>query len=120
MVVAPIMLELGVAPSVAQASSSFTVLFTSGSTSVQFILLGKLPWRAAIWFWVIGFVSAIAGQNLVAYLMDRYKKQFLLGFLLAVMISLSFAFMFGLQVHDMVRDGVHFTGFRSPCSTKIG
>lgn len=119
MVVAPIMLEIGVLAEVAQASSSFTILFTASSTSLQFIMLGKLPWKAAIWFWTIGFVMSIFGQHLVAYLLKRYRKQYLVAFFLAGMITLSGVFMFALNVHDIAADGLNGE-FHNPCASSIG
>jgi uncharacterized membrane protein YfcA len=119
MVVAPIMLEIGVLAEVAQATSSFTILFTASSTSLQFIMLGKLPWKAAIWFWTIGFFMSILGQHLVAYLLKRFRKQYLVAFFLAGMISLSGLFMFALNVHDIAADGINGE-FHNPCASSIG
>ena len=42
MVKTPIMLELNMVPTVASATSSFMIIFTSSSTSLQFLILGKI------------------------------------------------------------------------------
>ena len=119
LVVAPIMLELGILPEVAQASSSFTILFTSSSTSLQFIMLGKLPYRAAVLFWTIGFIGSIIGQNLVAYLIQKCRRQSYVTFFLAGMISLSAFAMLILNAHHLSAHG--FEGhFSSPCDQNIG
>ncbi len=55
----------------------------------------------------------------VAYVVNKYRKQSMLGFFLAAMITISGLFMFALQIHDMAQDGLHFTGFRNACSSNI-
>jgi uncharacterized membrane protein YfcA len=81
-------------------------------------MLGKLQWKAAIWFWTIGFFMSIIGQNLVAYLLKRFRKQYLVAFFLAGMISLSGVFMFALNVHDLAADGLQGS-FHSPCAGSL-
>ena len=114
----PLFFSLKVMPEVAQASSSFTILFTSSSTSMQFIMLGKLDWKAAIWFWCIGFVLSIVGQHLLGYILRKYKKQYLVAFFLAAVITLSALCMFALNIHDIAKDGISGS-FHRPCSSKI-
>ena len=44
LVVGPIFLEMGMVPQVAVATSSYMILFTSFSTTVQFLILG-ISWE---------------------------------------------------------------------------
>jgi uncharacterized membrane protein YfcA len=78
-------------------------------------MLGKLQWKAAIWFWTIGFCMSILGQHLVAYLLKRFRKQYYVAFFLAGMITLSGLCMFALNARDLAVDGFHGS-FHSPCA----
>ena len=118
LVVGPIMLELGLMPEVTQATASFTILFTASSTSLQFILLGKLPVRAAFWFFGLGFIMSIIGQYGVSYIIRKINKQYVIVFFLASMISLSAVFMTSNSIYHIAQDG--FAGsFHNPCGNSI-
>ena len=42
MFLGPVLIEMGVLPQVAVATSSYMILFTSSSTVVQFVILGNI------------------------------------------------------------------------------
>jgi len=50
MILGPFMLALGMEPAIATALSGFTVLFTSSSTTSQFIIAGAIHVEHAAWF----------------------------------------------------------------------
>jgi len=89
LVAGPIMLELGILPSIAASSAAFQILFTSSSTSIQYILLKRLKWQFAVWFFCIGFIGAIIGQSIVSWALKKYKKQFIVAFLVAFVVAIS-------------------------------
>jgi len=86
---APVLLEMGVMPAVSVATSSFLILFTSSSTTAQFIVFGKLRWNYGLWFFGVGFLAAVLGQYVVAKLIQKYKKQAFISILLATLILVS-------------------------------
>jgi len=88
-VTGPILIELGVIPQVATATSSYLILFTSSATTAQFLVLGKLAWKYGIWYWVVGFCAAVLGQFVVAEVIKKYKKQAFVNFLLAFVVTIS-------------------------------
>jgi len=85
----PILIEMGVIPQVATATSSYLILFTSSATTFQFLVLGKLAWKHGLWYLGVGVLAAILGQYGVAELIRRFKKQAFINFLLATVIVLS-------------------------------
>jgi len=93
----PILIEMGVLPQVAAATSAYLILFTSSATTVQFIILGRLAWRHGLWYFGVGFFAAILGQIWVAELLKKYKKQAFINFLLASVIVVSAVLMITIE-----------------------
>lgn len=92
-VIGPIMLEMGLSALVGSATSGFMVLFTASSTTVQFLIMGQLTVDYAIFFGLIGCLSAAVGNTVVSWLVKKYKKTYFLVFMLAVTIGLSTVLM---------------------------
>jgi uncharacterized membrane protein YfcA len=117
MIKGPLLLELGVVPAVSGASASFMILFTSSITTVQFIILGLLPWDYGLWFAANGFLAGLVGTLLIGYLVKKFKKQSIIIFFVAVAIFFAALLMCGVGIYNVVRDirdGVYM-GFRTPC-----
>jgi uncharacterized membrane protein YfcA len=93
------------------------ILFTSSITTVQFIILGLLPWDYGLWFAANGFLAGLVGTLLIGYLVRKYKKQSIIIFFVAVAILFAAILMCGVGIYNVVRDiqdGVYM-GFRKPC-----
>ncbi|MFX1538914.1 MAG: sulfite exporter TauE/SafE family protein [Promethearchaeota archaeon] len=86
----PVMVELGLAPSIAFGTGSLMVLFTSLSSVLQFLYLGRLPITYAILFFTIGFISSLIGVYLVRYIKKPYQLQFLFSIVLVLATILLF------------------------------
>ncbi|OQS06739.1 hypothetical protein THRCLA_01235 [Thraustotheca clavata] len=115
MVKGPLLLEIGLLPQVASASSSTMILFTSSATTLQFIVLGMLPMDAALWYGIVGFVGGAIGQLGLSYLIKKYRKTAFVLFIIAGVIGASGVIMGLLGVEDIAHHG--FNGFRSLCAT---
>lgn len=89
LVKSPIMLEMGMLPAVVTATSSFMIIFTSSASSIQYIILGKVPLVGGVLVFVTGFVGAVVGQSVVNYLVAKYKQQAFLILLLAALTVVS-------------------------------
>lgn len=103
-VVGPLLLDLGMIPQVATATSSFLIIFMASSSTFQYLLMGKLPLYHAAWYFGVGFASAVVGQLLVVWLIKKTKKQFVVDFLLAGIIILSALAMAGLLIVQLIGD----------------
>ncbi|OQS01100.1 hypothetical protein ACHHYP_01827 [Achlya hypogyna] len=115
MVKGPLLLEIGLHPQVASASSSTMILFTSSATTLQFIVLGMLPYDAALWYGVVGFAGGVVGQLGLSYLIKKYRKTAFVLFLVAGVIGASGSIMGLLGLKDIAAHG--FGGFRPLCAT---
>lgn len=92
-VLGPVLLELGMLPMVATASSGFMVLFTASSTTTQFLILGQLQVDYALFFAGIGLVGAGIGNTGVNYLVKKWRKTYFIIFMLAGIIGISVILM---------------------------
>jgi uncharacterized membrane protein YfcA len=115
MLQAPLLLEMGVLPQVTAATTSFMVLFTSASVSVQYLLLQLLDWRLALWHWALGLVAAFIGQTALDALMKRYQRQSLIAFLLAGLIIICGLTSLIFEGTKLIQGQVKMS-FGTPCS----
>jgi len=111
----PLLLEMGVPPQVAAATTSFMVLFTSTSIAFQYMVLGLLHVGPALWFWCIGLVAAFFGQVILDAFMKRYRRQSFIAFLLAGLIVFSGASMLSMGFISIFQGGADFS-FRHICN----
>eukprot|EP00029_Vermamoeba_vermiformis_P001017 TRINITY_DN11186_c0_g1_i1.p1 TRINITY_DN11186_c0_g1~~TRINITY_DN11186_c0_g1_i1.p1 ORF type:complete len:421 (-),score=91.31 TRINITY_DN11186_c0_g1_i1:46-1308(-) len=88
MVNGPVLLEMGLLPEVATATSAFMIIFTAASTVMQYLLLGQLPYKLGGWFMPVGFLAGLFGNYLISFLVKKYKKSSLISFMLSVVIGL--------------------------------
>lgn len=88
MVKMPFMIQMGISPTTAAATSNFMVLFTSASSAFQYTMLGRLH-PSALMFGAFAFVGALLGQFLFLKLQQRSRRQSFVTFWLSVEIGLS-------------------------------
>ena len=107
MVKGPLLLEMGLVPQAAAATSAFMIFFTSSSTTLQFLLLGALPADFAVLYGVLGFAAALLGGLAVRYAMRRDGGSAFIVFAIAIVLGVSTVLMMWVGV----RDHLHaFTG----------
>ena len=111
LVVSPIFLNMGILPQVAVATSSYMILYTSISTVIQFLINGKLPWDYALWYFFIGLIGATIGQTVLSKLIQKYKKQAFINFLLGGIIVLSVISMTVVEGIRKIKKYFLFTKF---------
>lgn len=119
-VIGPLLLEMGILPQVATATSSYMILFTSSATTAQFFIFGRLVWQYALWFWTIGLFAAMIGQYVVVKIIQKYKKQAFVNFLLATIILLSIILVVivdGLNLSDQIKQHAPIWKFNPICGS---
>ena len=67
----PLLLELGMRPQAAAATSGFMVLFTASSTTLQFLLAGALRAEHVAWLGMVSLAAAAAGSAAAAAALRR-------------------------------------------------
>lgn len=117
MLKAPLLVELGLEPVVAAATSTYMILFTASITVAQYTFLGRMPFDYGMWFAGTGFLAALIGQLVIGYIVKRYKMQSLIVFLLVAVMIISVFLMGGLGIAKVVTgfQNAEYMGFKTPC-----
>ncbi len=105
MIVSPLLMELGVLPSVAAATSAMAVLLTSSSATLQYLLLGYLNLDYTFYFMGIGIVGTVIGQTVVSYCIKLYGRKSLIVFSVAAIMG-GAALLMGIDGILQVVDGI--------------
>merc|ERR1739845_172175 len=71
----PLMLEMGIIPSVASASAAAMILFTSAAASASFTVFGLLHLSYGALFFLLGFACTAFGQFTVGNWVKKYNRQ---------------------------------------------
>ncbi|EKE38923.1 hypothetical protein ENUP19_0341G0001 [Entamoeba nuttalli] len=120
MVIGPILLEIGVLPQVATATSAFMIMFTASSSSLQYIIDGKLDIFYGLWYFAIGFIGAAFGQFGFSKIVQKLNRQSIIGFFLGVLIVLSTLAMIAITVVQLVSDVKNDNlGFKHLCKVAV-
>jgi len=85
----PLMLEMGVLPEVASATSATMILFTSFAATACYILFGSLTIGYAAVLFPLGLLFTIAGQLLLNSIVKRYNRSSLIILCIATVIGMS-------------------------------
>lgn len=72
LIFSPFLLVTGVDPSIAVATSATCVIFTSSSTTFQYLLIGRVQIPLACFYGVVNCVASYLGTSLVHYLSVNY------------------------------------------------
>jgi len=71
----PLMLEMGVVPSVASASAAAMILFTAAAASISFVVFGLLHTAYGAMFFCLGVTCTAVGQYTVGKWVKKYERQ---------------------------------------------
>ena len=117
----PLLLRMGLEPTLAKATSQFMLLFTVTSSALQFYLAGMLPPVYGQAFFCVSFASAVLGKWLIDWYVAARGRQSLIVYLLAYYIALSalaMAFLGLVVIAGQVRqkNKLELLGFRALCS----
>ncbi|KAG7367661.1 sulfite exporter TauE/SafE [Nitzschia inconspicua] len=87
MVLGPLMLVMGIHPSVSTATTATMIVLTSSSVAVLFVISGLVPWEYAACFFVTCFFGALVGKIYIDGYVKKTGKASILIFLLATIIA---------------------------------
>lgn len=73
LIFSPFFLLMGMEPSIAVATSSTCVLFTSSSTTMQYLFTDRVIMSLASVYGLVTLIASYAGTSLVHVLQDRFK-----------------------------------------------
>merc|ERR1719326_2742588 len=75
LIFSPFFLVVGVEPHVAVATSSTCVIFTSSSTTMQYLLTDRIITSLALVFGIVNLVASSAGTSFVHFLQDNFQTR---------------------------------------------
>lgn len=106
LIFSPFYLWMGIDPSIAVATSSTCVIFTSSSTTFQYLLTDRINVAMALVYGVVGGVASYTGTRLVHYLQDSFNARpslitaiVCMGVLASVVLSVYKLCLIGAPVH---------------------
>merc|ERR1719330_888166 len=90
LIFSPFFLVMGMEPAVAVATSSTCVLFTSSSTTLQYVLTDRVVMSLALVYGLVTLGASLAGTSLVHRLQDRCEgRRSYISCIVAVAVALS-------------------------------
>merc|ERR1719161_3483476 len=94
LIFSPFFLLMGVDPSVAVATSSTCVVFTSSSTAIQYFLMDRIQLQLAVLYGSVNAFASLCGTAFIQHIGEKWamKKSyitFIVAFGLAVSIAIS-------------------------------
>ena len=90
----PLMISLGVPPSVSTSTGMYMIMFSTGASTLMFNTYGALNLTFGFWLGFWCSFGILIGVSLVNHLIKIYKRQSLLVFFLVFMLALSAVLVF--------------------------
>merc|ERR1712194_77680 len=85
----PLMLAMGVHPSVASATSACMILFTSLTATTSFIVFGLMIFDYSIACFIVGFIATFVGQVILNQMMKKNNRNSYIAFSIGFIVLLS-------------------------------
>jgi len=89
LILSPFFLLTGMEPSVAVATSATCVLFTSSSTTMQYIFTDRIIMSLALVYGIVTLVASYIGTWLVHAIQDKFSRKSYITYIVAVGVGLS-------------------------------
>ncbi|XP_075507681.1 sulfite exporter TauE/SafE family protein 3-like [Primulina tabacum] len=116
-IMGPLFLELGILPQVSSATATFTMMFSSSMSAIEYYLLKRFPVPYALYFVAVAAVAALAGQHAVRRLVIVLGKASIIIFILAFTIFVSAVSLGGVGISNMIKkiERHEYMGFENLC-----
>ncbi|CAK9150748.1 unnamed protein product [Ilex paraguariensis] len=102
---------------VASATSTFSMVFSSSMSVVQYYLLKRFPVPYAAYFVLVATIAAFAGQHVVRRIITLLGRASIIIFILALTIFVSAISLGGVGIAQMVEklENQEYMGFENLC-----
>ncbi|XP_006659358.2 sulfite exporter TauE/SafE family protein 3-like [Oryza brachyantha] len=116
-ILGPMFLDLGVPPQVASATATFSMMFSSSMSAIEYYFLDRFPVPYALYLTVVAFFSAIVGQRVVRKLINWLGRASIIVFTLSTMIILSTFPLGGIGISNWIGkiERHEYMGFENIC-----
>lgn len=114
----PLMIELGVPPTVASSTGMYMIMFSTFASSVIYITYGALDLNYALWLGFWSVIGIMTGMAVVDRLIKKYQRQSILVFILVFVLGISailVPFFNGMEVWSDFEAGKDIWRFTSIC-----
>jgi len=101
MILSPLLLELGVLPRVASATSALAVLMTSSSSTFQKVLNDMIRYDYMAFFGAVGIIGTFIGQTVVNVAIKKYGRNSIVIAAVASVIAVAIVLMATNSILDM-------------------
>eukprot|EP00658_Telonema_sp_P-2_P055689 TRINITY_DN44256_c0_g2_i2.p1 TRINITY_DN44256_c0_g2~~TRINITY_DN44256_c0_g2_i2.p1 ORF type:complete len:555 (+),score=127.73 TRINITY_DN44256_c0_g2_i2:96-1667(+) len=98
----PVMLEMGVLPEVAAATTAFLILFTAGSAAFSYAMFGMILWDFAAVLIPVGMMATLGGQLAVNWVIKTVRRSSYIIFIIAGVLGVSTILMVYIGVLETV------------------
>merc|ERR1719359_1830757 len=89
LIFSPFLLVIGVEPATAVATSSACVIFTSSSTTMQYMLIDRVRMAMAVFYGVVNMAASWAGTKMVHKLQENFARRSYITFIVAAAVGVS-------------------------------
>ncbi|KAB8108379.1 hypothetical protein EE612_043996 [Oryza sativa] len=116
-ILGPMFLDLGVPPQVASATATFSMMFSSSMSAVEYYFLDRFPVPYALYLTIVAFFSAIVGQRMVRKVINWLGRASIIIFTLSIMIFLSTIPLGGIGIVNWIGkiERHEYMGFEDIC-----
>ena len=114
----PLMIELGVPPTVSSSTGMYMILFSTFASSVIYLTYGALNKEYAIWLGFWSAIGIIVGIYIVETLIKKYSRQSIIVFIMCLVLGISAILVpifNGLEVWRHIEEGKDIWKFTSIC-----
>ncbi|BDA43515.1 probable sulfite exporter TauE/SafE family protein 3 [Coccomyxa sp. Obi] len=90
----PLMLEMGVLPDVAAATSATMIMFTAASASVVYLSFGGIPFDYGLATFLVGLIFTLIGQVACYWLMKALNRRSIIVIAMALLMLISMGIIY--------------------------
>eukprot|EP00164_Ancoracysta_twista_P004429 GFYU01005978.1.p1 GENE.GFYU01005978.1~~GFYU01005978.1.p1 ORF type:complete len:507 (-),score=168.80 GFYU01005978.1:58-1578(-) len=115
----PLLLEIGLDPASASATSAFMIVWTTSSNVIHYILLGELPVGYTVWLMSLGLLGGLVGRFVALRFVRRHNKSSYVVFALACCLATSAILMTyraSTSIREDIDNGVAWWSLHGLCS----
>ncbi|KAF0899411.1 hypothetical protein E2562_019530 [Oryza meyeriana var. granulata] len=116
-ILGPMFLDLGAPPQVASATATFSMMFSSSMSAVEYYFLDRFPVPYALYLTIVAFFSAIVGQRMVRKVINWLGRASIIIFTLSIMIFISTFLLGGIGISNWIGEikRHEYMGFENIC-----
>ena len=85
----PLLLSMGVPPSVASSTGMYMILFSTAGSSITYLVFGTLNFTFGMWIGVWCAIASLAGLYILNKVLKKFDRQSPVVFLLTFVLGLS-------------------------------